>query len=129
MRSRSLRYAHSSPDPSLSPPVSPVSNDPLPHSSDGPPLPHVDDDPEVASAHARVGLWLFGIYLLLYTGFMGLNAFTPGLMAWTPGGGLNLAVLYGMGLIFAAVALAFVYMGACRWIAGRHGHVAGRRQR
>jgi hypothetical protein len=50
-------------------------------------------------------------------------------MAWAPGGGLNLAILYGMGLIFAAVLLAFVYMGACRWIAGRRGRVAGGRGR
>jgi uncharacterized membrane protein (DUF485 family) len=106
-----------------------VSNDPQPRPADDPPLPHDDDHPELAAANARAGLVLFAVYLLLYGGFVGLSAFAPGLMAWAPGGGLNLAILYGMGLIFAAVLLAFVYMGACRWIAGRHGRVAGGRGR
>jgi hypothetical protein len=60
---------------------------------------------------------------------MGLNAFAPGLMAWAPGDGLNLALLYGMGLIFAAVLLAFVYMAACRRNVGRHWRDAGGRGR
>jgi cation/acetate symporter len=33
---------------------------------------------------------------------------------------VNLAILYGMGLIAAAVVLAFVYMGLCRRITDRH---------
>lgn len=102
-----------------------MSNDPQPRSLGVPPLPHVDDDPLVTAAHARAGLVLFGIYSLLYAGFMGLSAFAPELMAWAPGGGLNLALLYGMGLIFAAVILAFVYMAACHQIAGHHGHGHG----
>jgi uncharacterized membrane protein (DUF485 family) len=97
-----------------------------PLSHDPPPPLHIDDHPEIVAANARVGLWLFGLYLLLYGGFMGLSAFAPGLMARTPGGGLNLAVLYGMGLILAAIVLAFVYMGACRRIAGKYGHGRGR---
>ena len=67
------------------------------------------------------GLWLFGVYLLLYARVRGPRRLHPGLMAGDAGRGLNLAVLYGMGLIVAAVLLAFVYMGACRRIAGRHG--------
>jgi uncharacterized membrane protein (DUF485 family) len=102
-----------------------VSNDPLPRSADDSPLPHEDDHPELTASNARAGLVLFAVYLVLYGGFMGLSAFAPGLMAWTPGGGLNLALLYGMGLIFAAVLLAFVYMGACRWIVGRHRRIEG----
>jgi uncharacterized membrane protein (DUF485 family) len=85
-------------------------------------VPHDDDRPEDVAAHARAGLWLFAIYLAFYAGFVGLSAFAPGMMAWRPGAGLNLAVLYGMALIFAAVALAFVYMAACRRIAGQHAH-------
>ena len=50
-------------------------------------------------------------------------------MRTNPGGGLNLAVLYGMGLILAAIILAFVYMGACRRIAGRHGQAGKGRAR
>ena len=72
--------------------------------------PHDDHHPETVSRNARVGLSLFLIYLLLYAGFMALNAFFPQRMAEAPFGGINLAVLYGLGLIAAAFALALVYV-------------------
>ena len=100
--------------------MSPLSHDPPLRPQDVSPPLHDDDRPEVVAANARAGLWLFGVYLALYAGFMGLSAFAPEIMASSPGGGLNLALLYGMGLIVAAVVLAFVYMAACRRIAGRH---------
>jgi uncharacterized membrane protein (DUF485 family) len=81
---------------------------------------HDDDHPHLVSANAKAGLALFVVYLLLYGGFVALNAFAPGLMARPAAGGLNLAVLYGMGLIAAAFALALVYMALCRRIAERH---------
>ena len=121
--SSSSRFTEVTPRPRCAP----LSHESPPDPHDAPPLLHDDDRPEVVAAHARAGLGLFAIYLLLYAGFMGLNAFAPGLMAWRPGAGLNLAILYGMGLIFAAVGLAFVYMAACRRIAGQHAH--GRRER
>ena len=34
--------------------------------------------------HARLGLWLFGVYLLLYGGFVVANCFAPGWMAARP---------------------------------------------
>ena len=74
----------------------------------GPP-PH-DDHPETISRNARVGLALFAVYLVLYGGFMALNAFFPQRMAAAPFGGVNLAVLYGFLLIVAAFALALLYM-------------------
>lgn len=58
---------------------------------------------------SRLGLVLFAVYLLLYGGFMLLNAFAPNLMEATPLWGVNLAVLYGFGLIIAAIVLAVVY--------------------
>lgn len=72
-----------------------------------------DDHPAIVASNARSGLWLFGLYLLLYSGFVGLSAFAPDLMAGAPFGGLNLAVLYGMGLIAAALVLALVYVALC----------------
>ncbi len=59
--------------------------------------------------NARLGLVLFFLYLLLYVGFVGISALAPSWMEWRPGGGLNLALLYGFGLILAALVLAFVY--------------------
>lgn len=53
---------------------------------------------------------LFVIYVALYLGFMILAAFDPELMAKpTPLAGVNLAIVYGVGLIVAALVLAFVY--------------------
>lgn len=59
--------------------------------------------------NARLGLQLFFVYLVLYVGFVLLNAFSPDTMEWRPWGGVNLALLYGFGLIVAALGLAFVY--------------------
>ena len=66
------------------------------------------------SRNARIGLVLFAIYLILYGGFVFLNAFAPTAMEWLPIAGVNLAILYGFGLIFAAFALAMLYGWLCR---------------
>lgn len=58
---------------------------------------------------SRLGLLLFGVYLALYTGFVLLNAFAPSSTEATPVAGLNVAVLYGFGLIISAFVLALVY--------------------
>ncbi len=65
--------------------------------------------------HARIGIVLFAIYVVLYAGFMFLAAFRPELMDTpTPFGSVNLAIMYGMGLILAALVLAVVYIFLCR---------------
>lgn len=63
--------------------------------------------------NARIGLVLFVFYLLLYGGFVFLNAFSPDLMETTPFGGVNLAIIYGFGLILAAFVLSLVYGFLC----------------
>jgi uncharacterized membrane protein (DUF485 family) len=73
---------------------------------------HVHDDhhaPTIAR-NARIGLWLFAVYLLLYGGFMVLNAFYPRRMAQPVLAGVNLAVTYGLVLIVGAFVLALLYM-------------------
>jgi uncharacterized membrane protein (DUF485 family) len=75
---------------------------------------HEDHRPEISARNSRYGLILFSIYLVLYGGFMGLAAFEPQLMAKAPFGGVNLAILYGFGLIVAALFLALIYMVLCR---------------
>jgi uncharacterized membrane protein (DUF485 family) len=74
------------------------------------PDPHHDDHPAVISRNQRNGLVLFFAYLALYATFMLISAFKPDLMASRPFGGVNLAVLYGLGLIVAALVLAAIYM-------------------
>jgi uncharacterized membrane protein (DUF485 family) len=57
----------------------------------------------------KLGLVLFAIYLLLYGGFVVLNAFFPESMEYTPLAGVNLAIWYGFALIVAALGLALIY--------------------
>ena len=65
------------------------------------------------SKNAAIGIVLFIVYLVLYGGFVLLNAFAPQVMEVTPIAGINLAILYGFGLIFAAFALAILYGVLC----------------
>ncbi|MEM6688835.1 MAG: DUF485 domain-containing protein [Planctomycetota bacterium] len=57
----------------------------------------------------RLGLWLFAFYTALYLGFVLINAFAPNRMEAIVFAGLNLAIVYGFGLILAAIVLALVY--------------------
>ncbi len=103
-------------------------SDPNPTTPPAEPPDRVHDDhhaPTVAR-NARVGLWLFALYLLLYGGFMALNAFYPERMKQPVFAGVNLAVTYGLVLIIAAFVLALVYMFLVRGRAGdAPGNVAG----
>lgn len=66
------------------------------------------------SPNARLGLFLFGIYCLVYFGFVLVNAFAPRWMSDITWSGLNLAVLWGMGLILLAFGLALLYGVLCQ---------------
>lgn len=76
--------------------------------------PAEQEDPQVIVRNARNGMRLFVIYLIIYAGFVGLNAFAPKQMEVTPLFGVNLAILYGIALIVAAMVLALVYCWQCR---------------
>ena len=58
---------------------------------------------------SRLGLALFTLYLAAYTGFVLLSAFAPSILEATPLAGVNIAILYGMGLIIGAFILALLY--------------------
>lgn len=73
--------------------------------------------PPSGRAAARIGLFLFSLYSAFYAGFVVLGAAAPGVMEATPVAGLNVAVLYGFGLIVAAFVLAVAY----GWLAGHAG--------
>jgi uncharacterized membrane protein (DUF485 family) len=64
--------------------------------------------------HSRIGLTLFAIYLVFYSGFVLLAAFAPAVMERTPFAGVNLAIWYGLALIIVAFVLALVYGWARR---------------
>jgi uncharacterized membrane protein (DUF485 family) len=68
----------------------------------------------MSARNARLGLILFGIYLVIYGSFVVINAVAPELMEATPVAGVNLAILYGFALIISAFALSLLYGWLCR---------------
>lgn len=80
----------------------------------GPSHPREVVDEQIAARNARWGLRLFGVYLAVYVGFVLLTAFAPQVMQITLDSGLNVAILYGLGLIALALLLALVYAWLCR---------------
>ena len=64
---------------------------------------------DLASGYkTRLGLWMFLVYCIVYAGFVILNSVSPKLMAMAVGR-LNLAIVYGFGLIVLALVMALIY--------------------
>ena len=72
------------------------------------------DPSDVQRANARLGLWLFGVYLVLYLGFVLISAFAASTMEMQAIAGLNLAIVYGFLLIIGALVMALVYGAMCQ---------------
>lgn len=70
------------------------------------------DDP--TQANRRLGLALFFVYLTCYLGFVLLSAFFTDTMERPVLAGLNLAIVYGAGLIIAALVLSLLYGVLCK---------------
>ena len=56
---------------------------------------------------------MFSIYALVYTGFVLINITNPMLMEKRIVFGLNLAVVYGFGLIILSLIMALIYNYLC----------------
>lgn len=77
------------------------------------PAPEPAPDPAVRYK-SRLGVVMFLIYCVVYAGFVFINVLTEGeAMQTIVGAGLNLAVVYGMGLIVLALVLALIYNALC----------------
>lgn len=63
--------------------------------------------------NARLGLLLFFVYAAVYAGFVAVCTFKYDWMGTIVFAGLNLAIVYGMGLIGLAVVMAVVYLLLC----------------
>ena len=61
----------------------------------------------------RVGVVMFFIYAIVYAGFVIINVTNPDLMETRMFAGLNLATVYGFGLIAFALFLAIIYTSMC----------------
>jgi uncharacterized membrane protein (DUF485 family) len=80
-----------------------------------------DAEPATARSNsARYGHLLFGLYSLLYAGYVLLTAFAPEVLERKPFAGINLSVLYGLGLIVTAFVLAVFYDLLCRFLERDH---------
>mgnify|MGYP001823007915 FL=1 len=77
--------------------------------------PATDSGPDPASGYkTRLGVVMFIIYTLVYAGFVLTNVLTEGkAMQTIVFMGLNLAVVYGIGLIVFALVLALIYNAMC----------------
>jgi len=77
--------------------------------------PAQDSGPDPASGYkSRLGMIMFLVYCVFYAGFVMINVLTGGkAMQAIVLLGLNLAVVYGMGLIFFALVLALIYNRLC----------------
>ncbi len=62
-----------------------------------------------SSGASKLGLILFAIYTLFYASFVLVNAFAAQWSEWKPLGDLNLAILWGFGLIIVAFILSVIY--------------------
>ncbi len=62
---------------------------------------------------ASLGVKLFILYFILYAGFTYISITYPSLMGTKIIFGLNLAIVYGFGLILVAIALGLIYHLIC----------------
>ena len=76
--------------------------------------PAVSDGKDYAIAYKmRVGVRMFLLYAIVYVGFVIINVMNPVIMEAQVIFGLNLAVVYGYGLIIFALILALLYNSLC----------------
>lgn len=67
-----------------------------------------------ASAYkTRLGFVLFIVYALIYAGFVAISLYDVTILEQIVFRGLNLAVVYGFGLIIFALLIALMYSGFC----------------
>ncbi len=76
--------------------------------------PAAPQEPDPASEwKAKLGIKFFWLYCLVYAGFVGLAVFATTYLKLPVLAGVNLAVVYGMGLIVFAIILGLIYNHVC----------------
>jgi uncharacterized membrane protein (DUF485 family) len=66
-----------------------------------------------AAKKARLGVILFIVYTVIYSGFVLIGLTKPELMGLELIGDQNIAIIYGFGLIILAIVMGFVYNFFC----------------
>lgn len=62
---------------------------------------------------SKLGIKLFWLYCIVYMVFVGIAVFATETMKTPVLAGTNLAIIYGMALIFSAIILGLVYNHLC----------------
>jgi len=62
---------------------------------------------------ARLGVYMFFFYVIIYSGFILINVLSPKTMGVILFAGLNLAIVYGIGLIILAIIMGLIYNYLC----------------
>jgi uncharacterized membrane protein (DUF485 family) len=62
---------------------------------------------------SRLGVILFWVYLIVYAGFVVIGTISPKTLGLELLGGVNIAIIYGMGLIILAAIMGLVYNYFC----------------
>ena len=76
--------------------------------------PAIQSGDDLASSYkSRLGVRMFFVYAVVYAGFVLINVLSPTTMGIIVVAGLNLAVVYGFGLIVFAIVLALIYNWLC----------------
>lgn len=68
---------------------------------------------KAAEKKAKLGIKLFFVYTLIYAGFVAIGLTVPEILGMDVLAGLNLAIVYGFGLIILAVIMGFIYNAMC----------------
>jgi len=68
---------------------------------------------EAAEKKSKLGVILFFVYTIIYSGFVFIGLTKPELMGLELTGGQNIAIIYGFGLIALAIIMGFIYNYFC----------------
>ncbi len=68
---------------------------------------------KAAEYKSRLGIYLFIVYCIVYAGFVAINTVSPKAMGVIIFAGLNLACVYGFGLIILAIIMGLIYNAMC----------------
>jgi uncharacterized membrane protein (DUF485 family) len=72
-----------------------------------------DEKDNATEWKAKLGIKLFWLYCVVYTGFVALAVFATEKLKIPVLAGVNLAIIYGMALIVFAIILGLLYNHAC----------------
>lgn len=68
---------------------------------------------EAAEKKSKLGVILFFVYTIIYSGFVFIGLTKPELMGLEIISGQNIAIIYGFGLIALAIIMGFIYNYFC----------------